>query len=52
MKLKEYFWTIITNTWVPHVAKVIDRNKVITKAQITTKSGRRPRTSPGLVYNN
>ena len=28
---------------------VMDRNKLITKLQNLTKSGRRPRTSPGLV---
>ena len=27
----------------------MDRNKLITKLQNLTKSGRRPRTSPGLV---
>ena len=41
-------------TWVLHVifSKILDRNRVIIKLQKTTKSGRRPWTSPGLVLNH
>ena len=30
----------------------MDRNKLITKLQYLTKSDRRPRTSPGLVFSD
>ena len=54
MSPKENFWTIITNTWVPHViifSKVIDGNKDIAKLQNSLKSGCRPITSTGLIIS-